>query len=721
MKLSLYSRVLLLGLLITARVYGQSYLLNPPPVNVSQTAANIGGMEHFAIAVESEIGLKYTLQVMDETGVWADSMAFDGIDDTITLPLVAPTNSSSSGSASLPFSLFKIQAVDSGGALIHWNSLSTGELVTYFDNSLPAFLATSAGFPPFSYETASNIFLIVSTGPVYTQAVAPNGQLGPEDDALLQAFRASYPNLASPAPEDEVVLAAQASGTRSIVRIKVEVTDTDRDGIPDKTETEIGTDPQSSDTDGDGVWDGKEVVDGTDPTKNETPAGTGNGGGSLVPIFGVNVEKISFFENHELCNDKATVRYRDPQWVRGSHSYPVCYKREDEMTISAIFSIAEDATGATVSFVAPDGIKIVSKPLDKVVGSSNLYELKKVKCEGAFPEVVRLYGKPPEEGEDQEYFTIDWEIEIPSASGAAPVTHNLTTNHTVYVTHDTPSIIKTTTSVGPISWVLRQESLFYHGCVEVDGLAITADGANQAGFTQVDFVKAIYGGFRDRFVAKVEPATAVEDTVPMAYYGDINGDGLPDAEEAIKITTAYGILTMEGAGNGQCSAWADLFYATSKIHGPIDVGYMKIIPAKSNEDTFAVKNMIWDGQSVTGSSSIAHYPFLLNTDFEEVSASNIVGLPGQGRYGSDPATSDPNKLFTFHNIVWIDGTIFDPSYGSPSITPSNGEDEFNLYENEYLELFGLKPLHTSSPTQNFRGNKQTDFSELKVFRIKPQP
>ena len=53
--------------------------------------------------------------------------------------------------------------------------------------------------------------------------------------------------------------------------------DTDRDGLDDKTEIALGTDPKKADTDGDGFPDGMEVKLGTDPKKNDDFPGSGSG------------------------------------------------------------------------------------------------------------------------------------------------------------------------------------------------------------------------------------------------------------------------------------------------------------------------------------------------------------------------------------------------------------------------------------------------------------
>ncbi|MDN5743793.1 MAG: PASTA domain-containing protein, partial [Nocardioidaceae bacterium] len=55
--------------------------------------------------------------------------------------------------------------------------------------------------------------------------------------------------------------------------------DTDGDGLSDKEEKKLGTDPKVADTDGDGISDGQEVEDGTDPldANDPTPQDDGDG------------------------------------------------------------------------------------------------------------------------------------------------------------------------------------------------------------------------------------------------------------------------------------------------------------------------------------------------------------------------------------------------------------------------------------------------------------
>ncbi|MFT6182224.1 MAG: hypothetical protein ACJAXZ_004615 [Akkermansiaceae bacterium] len=83
-----------------------------------------------------------------------------------------------------------------------------------------------------------------------------------------------------------LVLGLQTSGPSAIVRMKVTITDSDRDGLSDKHENDNLTDPENPDTDRDGVWDGMETATGTDPKAVDAdpgPTGTpSTGSGPLV-------------------------------------------------------------------------------------------------------------------------------------------------------------------------------------------------------------------------------------------------------------------------------------------------------------------------------------------------------------------------------------------------------------------------------------------------------
>lgn len=68
-------------------------------------------------------------------------------------------------------------------------------------------------------------------------------------------------------------------------------TDTDGDGIPDRRERTLGTDPNNPDTDGDGIPDGKDDADGDGRPDGRSGgngrAGTGGRGGGLLDSGGI--------------------------------------------------------------------------------------------------------------------------------------------------------------------------------------------------------------------------------------------------------------------------------------------------------------------------------------------------------------------------------------------------------------------------------------------------
>jgi hypothetical protein len=60
-----------------------------------------------------------------------------------------------------------------------------------------------------------------------------------------------------------------------MIPVADETTDTDKDGLPDMRETQLGTDPANPDTDGDGLFDKEEVdVYKTNPLNPDTDGDT---------------------------------------------------------------------------------------------------------------------------------------------------------------------------------------------------------------------------------------------------------------------------------------------------------------------------------------------------------------------------------------------------------------------------------------------------------------
>ncbi len=107
-------------------------------------------------------------------------------------------------------------------------------------------------------------------------AILGGACLGIEQPGLLRTVRAdslgmAVINLPLPAslPFDTVWLQAAATGTvpdvSGVVTVEFIQPDTDGDGLTDRQEALLGTDPNNPDTDGGGEWDGDEVDGLTDP------------------------------------------------------------------------------------------------------------------------------------------------------------------------------------------------------------------------------------------------------------------------------------------------------------------------------------------------------------------------------------------------------------------------------------------------------------------------
>src|SRR4029079_17849619 len=119
------------------------------------------------------------------------------------------------------------------------------------------------------------------------------------------------------------------------------------------------------------------------------------------------------------------------------------------------------------------------------------------------------------------------------------------------------------------------------------------------------------------------------------------------------VDAAYlSIETMLARADGRCGAWATLFVATLDV--PRFQAYFPSISilelaASNSHEGLLVKNWLF---SQPGSSGIPGYPYVLGTDVQP--AAN--GIAGQ-------SNNNPVRYFGNHAVVYVNGMVFDPSYG----------------------------------------------------------
>ena len=219
-------------------------------------------------------------------------------------------------------------------------------------------------------------------------------------------------------------------------------------------------------------------------------------------------------------------------------------------------------------------------------------------------------------------FSIQWEISFDGISWHdAGISEN-----EMYVTLHAPVAENV---AGDFTWL---QSLFYISCKNADG--ITNDD---------DMIDAIWNDFTDLSVLRA-------DGEPMKYYGTSG-------------TLAWNLPDIVKTANGACTAWTEFFLAILKVQGFTQVNneYMIYPHATETEcgtiDRFLVKNFSFG----TASNACSDMPYtdVYNafwTTFLYADVTNSSGIPGQ-------SSTDPDAIFAGHVMAYVNGKIYDPSYG----------------------------------------------------------
>lgn len=128
--------------------------------------------------------------------------------------------------------------------------------------------------------------------------------------------------------------------------------------------------------------------------------------------------------------------------------------------------------------------------------------------------------------------------------------------------------------------------------------------------------------------------------------------------------------------DGECIAWAKLFVAMLKVHGRdpenVEVEGIEIGPKAGHGEGFLIKEWDYVGQGHGGPPPIYHNIQLLNV--EHVQNNAYVWGYSEAQDNSGPADHGgqnqphPRSNFLVHWLVKLDGTYYDPSYGTTKAT-----------------------------------------------------
>ena len=715
--------VLLCGIASASSVLGQSDI----PKTFLDTVSD--GQAYKAFQFETDEFLSYRIQASQDLNSWSDLATFHGFNETIVFPFAPisqngqPTNTPEEN-PNPPVTLSLARALG-GGTVMTWNSLSDQyprklhlpgiTLGAHWDSA-----------PFFHHATELYTYFIIS--PSGTVPVPVNAPALSIEDIW---FEANFSNsdftvidgAIQNAPPANNALPPYPAGNGSFFRVTAEVADEDRDGLPDETEqkptSEEGTDTdhQNPDTDGDGIWDGAEVAQGSDPkdpqskptdTAPDYPPNTENGGQNAPPNTG-GIISIGFHGNHELTSDDQKTNYTDPQWVAGSHNFPVSYSRTKPVELSGKFIVnGANIYNVDVSASLPNKVLLHRTPLDRD-GAENAWTLARTAGQGGTPEAplpkniadtIEFYNAKPNPGEES--YDITWTLYINGGAGVPAGT----TKHTMYVTHGVPLLATPTESIEQQE--IRQETFFYHSCKN------TNDKVIDANLTKEGIAELIYAEFLDRDVRRVIPTQGnLRQGIAeqMSYWGDLNNDGLPDAA-GCKGSPIEMVASQEG--NGTCEAWAAFFSDMIRIHG-WNSSTVVLSPIAPN-DSFTIKN----AQTLINPTADANnggYDWIrLNPanplgegHFIDLIPNTLKGLPAQGddRF----PTADPLKTFNTHFLSGLGNHWFDPSYGNPSLSDPLVADRLKKYENLYVEYYG-KSIENGD--RRFKKNNLNGDAELKA-------
>ena len=310
--------------------------------------------------------------------------------------------------------------------------------------------------------------------------------------------------------------------------------------------------------------------------------------------------------------------------VSETEQEPVAYVSGTAPEISANFTFmcADAPDSIWVMGVAPDGMNFPATKVEITNVGAGEYEF-------SYPNTTADAGFTPDESRYFGPFSIGWDV---SFDDGTTWRNADSTKNVMYVTHDTP---------------MSENSDFQHWRTIFDISCRNTDGES----TESDIIAGIWTDFQDQEMLNWQ------------------GDSLKYYNPMYTFNTSLASLLM--FNNAQCYTFAKLFLATIKIQGIVRTNnYVYITPigntvCGNSVNRFLVKN--WEFGTPSASGECAAFPYK-NTytsllpfpytayDFDTEDVTDQVGIYGQG-------SANPSSFFNNHQICYIDGVYYDPSYG----------------------------------------------------------
>ena len=339
--------------------------------------------------------------------------------------------------------------------------------------------------------------------------------------------------------------------------------------------------------------------------------------------------------------------YKTEQWRGGSepHQWPVLYAASSTLKVSASWTHAM-STAVTGEILArattSNGLTIAPTPVKEEAGKLILPSVDLPRAAAAttsFGDKASFYP----------HFVIQWQLSFDAGKSWNDAGQS-----------DNPLYVSASTD--PLPDLAPPK--FYLTVVDSE---INATVGLTAG-DQAAIVRNTWSLFAGQAVRQFSPtapfSNGTEHGRRLKYYGRPVSSDLTDRQLQWSGGTPAFAEELLKAGDGQCTAWAQLFLDMLLVNGVFEKNdYVDVKPA-GDSFGFLVKNWNFIGKGTSGNKN---YPYVdelgkpaeLGKLVELRKPFEVKKLPGVRGQNSD----DPLAVFRFHQIARIDGTYYDPSYG----------------------------------------------------------